>query len=121
VIEILLEAERALTAGRLDEAERLYGQAAAADRRNSIAIVGLARVAVDRGDDRRALDLARQALSIDGENVAAQRMAARLEEVLAARGEAVDAASQPASGAAASGADAGRRLRRGLVARILRR
>jgi hypothetical protein len=87
VIEILLEAERALTVGLADRAEQLYRQAYEADPRNSIAVVGLARVALERADDAGALALARQALSIDPENEAARRLVVRLEEVLAGRGE----------------------------------
>jgi tetratricopeptide (TPR) repeat protein len=86
VIELLLEAERALEMGRIDAAESLYRQVADADPRNSIAVVGLARIALERGDELRALELARRALDIDPENAAAGRMVARLEEVRAYRG-----------------------------------
>ena len=99
MIELILQAERALSVGQLEQAERLYRQAAEADPRNSIAIVGLARVALDRGDDRGAYTLARQALDIDPENAAAQRLADRLDEVMRFRGEEppmVEAAPQPA-------------------------
>ena len=87
MIELILQAERALSVGQLDQAERLYRQAAEADPRNSIAVVGLARVALDRGDDRGAFTLARQALDIDPENAAAERLADRLDEVMRYRGE----------------------------------
>jgi hypothetical protein len=89
MIELLLEAERALSFGRVDRAEELYRQVAASDPRNSIAIVGLARVALERTDDLGAYLLARRALVIDPENDAARRLALRLEEVLATRGEPV--------------------------------
>ena len=82
MIELLLQAERALSVGLLDRAETLYRQVARADPQNSIAVVGLARVTLDRGDDEGALELAARALAIDPENVAAQRMVARLEEVI---------------------------------------
>ncbi len=87
MIEILLQAERALAVGLVDQAERLYRQAADADPRNSIAVVGLARVALERADEPEAWRQAQRALAIDPENVAAQRLADRLEEVWAYRGE----------------------------------
>jgi len=100
MIELLLQAERALSVGLLDRAEILYRQVATADPRNSIAVVGLARVTLDRGDEVGALALARRALTIDPENAAAQRMVARLEEVLDYRADAAAAIVPEASGAA---------------------
>lgn len=89
MIEILLQAERELTMDRLDQAERLYWQAIEADPRNAIAVVGLARVAIERGDDRTAYAFAVQALGIDPEDAVALRLETRLAEVMAARGEPV--------------------------------
>jgi outer membrane biosynthesis protein TonB len=90
MIEHLLQAERALANGLLDQAETLYRSAADADPRNAIAVVGLARVAVERGDEAHALELGLRALVIDPENSAAQRLVARIREVRAYRGEAVE-------------------------------
>ncbi len=89
MIELLLEAERALSFGLVDRAEQLYRQVASNDPKNSIAVVGLARVALERADDLGAYLLARRALAIDPENDAARRLAVRLEEVLATRGQPV--------------------------------
>ena len=89
MIELLLEAERAMSFGRLDRAEEIYEQVATSDPKYSIAVVGMARVRLERGDDLGAYLLARRALGIDPENEAARRLAVRLEEVLATRGEPV--------------------------------
>jgi hypothetical protein len=89
VIEPLLAAERALVAGLLDQAERLYRGVADQDPRNSIAVVGLARVALERGDELGALELARRALTIDRDNVAARHLVDRLIEVRRFRGDEV--------------------------------
>ena len=113
MIELLLQAERALSVGLLDRAEALYRQVAEADPRNSIAVVGLARVALERGGETEALGLARRALKIDPDNAAAQRMVQRLEEVISYRGDIVPtiepaaaATAEPAAAAATEPATA---------------
>jgi hypothetical protein len=87
VIEPLLEAERMLSFGLIDQAERLYRQVATHDPKSSIAVVGLARVALERGDERTAYVEARHALAIDPDNPAAQHLVMRLTEVMEGRGE----------------------------------
>ena len=131
MIELLVEAERALTHGLVDQAERLYQQVAASDPRSSIAVMGLARVALERGDDRTAYLHARAALSIDPENPAAQHLVMRLTEVMAGRGEtppsvetapSVEApAARPTARAAAKASRPTPTSSPGLVARLLRR
>ena len=96
MIERMLEAERALSVGLLDHAERLYQQAWEADPHNSIAVVGLARVALERGDEPAAQALALRALEIDPDNQAARRMVDRLVEVGRTRAGAV-APEEPAA------------------------
>ena len=93
MIERLLAAEKALDQGMLDTAGRLYAQVAQADPRNAIALVGLAKVALreDRIDDAR--ELAEQALAIDPDEAAAQRL---LREVYAEMRPALDATAAPA-------------------------
>ena len=85
MIEALLQAERLLIHGMVDQAERIYASAFEQDPLNAIAVVGLARVALERGDERAAYERARQALEIDPQNAAAVRLEARLAEVFAAR------------------------------------
>jgi uncharacterized protein HemY len=87
MIETLIEAERALTHGLVDQAERLYRQVADNDPKSSIAVMGLARVALERGDDRTAFLHGRAALAIDPDNPAAQHLVMRLAEVMIGRGE----------------------------------
>jgi tetratricopeptide (TPR) repeat protein len=90
MIEAMLQAERLLTLGMLDQAEALYQRAADADPRNAMAVVGLSRVASERGDDAAAHAHACRALDIDPQNALALRLEARLSEILAARGEPVE-------------------------------
>jgi tetratricopeptide (TPR) repeat protein len=113
MIEALLQAERLLVHGMVDQAERIYAGALEQDPLNAIAVVGLARVALERSDDRLAYEHARRALEIDPENTAAQRLEARLAEVLHLRdapaGTGESAAPAPAdepAGAPPSAADA---------------
>lgn len=89
MMELLVEAERYLSHGLLDHAEKLFRQVADADPKSSIAAVGLARVALERGDDATAYAFARRAQSIDPENPAAHHLVLRLEEVVGGRGDAL--------------------------------
>jgi hypothetical protein len=86
-MELLVEAERYLSHGLLDHAERLFRQVADADPKSSIAAVGLARVALERGDDVTAYAFGRKAIAIDPENPAAHHLVLRLEEVVPGRGD----------------------------------
>ena len=95
MIEPLLQAERLLLHGMVEQAEQIYRRVAEQDPRNSIAVVGLARVCLERGDDEAALRHARAALVIDPENAAAARLQARLSEVLGERAQQAAAQAGP--------------------------
>lgn len=95
MIEALLQAERLLVHGQVDQAEQIYASAVAQDPNNAIAVVGLARVALERGDEQLAYERSRDALAIDPQNAAAQRLAARLAEVFAARTQPAPAVEEP--------------------------
>ena len=118
MIEVMLEAERAMGIGLLDQAERLYRQVVAADPRNSIAVVGLARVALERGDQRGAYTYARRALALDPDNHLASHLSQRMAEQMRNRGEALPE-DEPAPELEQESKAPGDR--RGLVDRILRR
>jgi Flp pilus assembly protein TadD len=128
MIELMLEAERAMGIGLLDNAERLYRQVVAIDPRNSIAVTGLARVALERGDQRGAYTYARRALALDPENPMASHLSQRMAEQMRNRGEALPDDLEPdQTGAPAAQAPTGRDTvapgarPSGLVDRFLRR
>jgi tetratricopeptide (TPR) repeat protein len=110
MMELLLQAERTLAMGRLDDAEQLYRKALDADPRNAIAVVGLARLSIERGDDHEAYRLAGRALELDPENAAAIRLAVRLHEVLRTRGESVELPPRLQTGKDGKVTAAGRRI-----------
>jgi hypothetical protein len=125
MIEPMLEAERALAVGLLDNAERLYRGVVAADPNNAIAIVGLARVALERGDEPTTYLEARRALAIDPDNPMASHLAMRMAEIIRGRGEALpegpEAAVAPANPGTPPASPAAEPARSGLVDRLLRR
>jgi hypothetical protein len=90
MIEPLLQAERLFLHGLIDQAEALYRSTLEADPRNAIALVGLARVSLERSDEAGAYGQVCQALEIDPQNAVALRLEARLAEILLARGEPVE-------------------------------
>jgi Flp pilus assembly protein TadD len=136
MIELMLEAERAMGIGLIDNAERMYRQVVAIDPRNSIAVTGLARVALERGDQRAAYTFARQALALDPENPIASHLAMRMAEQMRNRGEAVpedpatsasgapgpsSTAAPPATPATSGTTPPDGGARSGLVGRLFRR
>lgn len=95
MIERLLTADAALERGEPEAAERLYAQVVEADPRNAIAVVGLARVALARGETASAQALAERALAIDADEAAARRLLASLESLAALSSQAAATPPQP--------------------------
>jgi predicted Zn-dependent protease len=123
MIEMMLEAERAMGIGLIDNAERLYRQVVAIDPKNSIAVTGLARVALERGDQRGAYTFARQALALDPDNPIASHLSMRMAEQMRNRGEPLpdDPAVPAAAKSAPDGDDDPESARPGFVGRLFRR
>jgi hypothetical protein len=80
MFELLLQADKSLSDGLLDQAERTYWQLIELDPTNAIAVAGLACISLQRGDERLARTFADRALSIDPDNIAARRVIQALGE-----------------------------------------
>ncbi len=121
MIEMMLEAERAMGIGLIDNAERLYRQVVALDPKNSIAVTGLARVALERDDQRGAYAFARQALALDPDNPIASHLAMRMAEQMRNRGEPLPDDPGAPGRPATDGPRGSEPTRPGLVGRLFRR
>lgn len=120
--ETLLQAERLLSVGLLDQAEALYLGSLEQQPGDALALMGLARVSIERGDDLAAHAYALRAVAADPENSAARAMATRWAELLRARGASVGRAEpvvQPLAAGHGPATTAG--SRRTLLRRVLRR
>jgi tetratricopeptide (TPR) repeat protein len=69
---VLVQAYEALQANRLADAQRLYGQVAQEERRNTDALLGLAAVAAAQGASDRAGSLYSRVLELEPRNALAQ-------------------------------------------------
>ena len=98
MIEPILEAERLLRYGLLDRAEALYRNVAEADPSNGFALVGLASVAAERGDEEAAYRYSVEAVRVDPANGVARALAARTAELLAVQGKPVEPTATPGRG-----------------------
>jgi len=80
-----IKADRLLNYGLLDQAEQLYEEVLVAEPTNVEAAFGLARVALERGDEQLAHERARRAVVINPRFDDAVRLERRLAEIIAAR------------------------------------
>ena len=80
-----IQADRLLTYGLLDQAEKLYDEVLAAEPRNVEVAFGLARVALERGDEHLAYERVQLALKINARFDDAIRLEQRLAEIIATR------------------------------------
>jgi hypothetical protein len=80
MFELLLQADKSMSDGLLDQAERTYWQLIELDPTNAIAVAGLARISLQRGDERLARTLADRALGIDPDSIFARRVIQEIEE-----------------------------------------
>lgn len=80
-----IQADRLLVYGLLDQAEALYAEVLAAEPRNVEAAFGLARVALERGDEQLAYERVQRAVQINPRFDDAVRLEQRLAEILATR------------------------------------
>jgi len=80
-----LQADRLLTYGLYEQAEKLYAEVLAAEPENVEAALGLAHVALEQGDEAVAHERARRAVEINPRYDDAVRLEQRLAEIIAAR------------------------------------
>ena len=80
-----IQADRLLTYGLLDQAENLYDEVLAAEPGNVEVAFGLARVALERGDEQLAYERVKLALKINPRFDDAFRLEQRLAEIIATR------------------------------------
>lgn len=80
-----IQADRLLNYGLLDQAEALYDEVMAKEPKNVEAAFGLARVALERGDEQVAYERAQRAVKINPRFDDAVRLEQRLAEILATR------------------------------------
>ncbi len=84
-----IQADRLLIYGLLDQAELLYEEVLVAEPTNVEAAFGLARVALERGDEQIAYERVRRAVEINPRFDDAVRLEQRLAEILATRANGV--------------------------------